>query len=285
MESNDFYIQHPGFSGTIRCADALTQNAAPNSEYEAHVHHDDYEIYWFLEGDLSLAFEGERIGIDPGDMVILCSSQLHRPIILQSCRYHRKRILFHKDIFARLGETGFALQQRLLEKRVLKFSAEDIQSAGLDRLFEDIGHALEEHTAYGDFSAQVLLLHFLITAEKTCRWFALGESVPRAGKAQEIIRYIDRNLTGDLSYRAIGQQFHVSEKSLYKLFRQETGFTLSRYIKERRIIKARSLLNAGVSAFDAAAAAGFQDYSVFFRSFVKAMGCSPAQYAKKQGSE
>lgn len=284
MESNDFYIHHSGISGSVRCTQALTQNAAPNSEFEAHVHHDDFEVYWFLEGKLSLACEGERIGIDPGDMVILCSNLLHRPIIQEPCRYHRRRLLFHKDIFARLGENGVALQQRLLAKSVLKFSAEEVRGAGLDRLFSDIGQALEAHTAYGDFSALVRLLYLLITADEACRWFASGESAPRIGKVQEIIRYIDGNLSGDLSYRAIGQQFHISEKSLYKVFRQETGFTLGRYIRERRIIKARSLLNAGVSAFDAAAAAGFQDYSVFFRSFVKAVGCSPAEYAKNQGS-
>ncbi len=284
MEHTDHYIQHAGVSGSIRYADALTQNAVPNSEYEAHVHHDDFEIYWFLEGRLSLAFEGERVGIDPGDMVILCNNLLHRPIIQGSCRYHRKRILFQKETFLRLGEGGYTLQQLLLGKRALKFNAEDISRIGLDRLFADIGQALTDHTDYGDFIAHVLLMHFLIAADKACQWSASGQRTPQPGKVHEIIRYIDNNLTGDLSYRAIGQQFHIPEKSLYKLFRQETGFTLSRYIKERRIIKAKSLLNAGVGAFEAAAASGFQDYSVFYRSFTKALGVSPAQYTKNKGS-
>lgn len=285
MEHIDYYIQHTGVSGSIRYADALTQNAAPNSEYEAHVHHDDFEIYWFLDGKLSFAFEGDRIAIQPGDMLILCSNLLHRPIIQETCRYHRKRILFHKEIFARLGEGGYTLQQLLLRKQALKFQPEEIHRAGLDRLFHDIGEALAENTSYGDFTANVLLMHLLIAADKTCQWWVSGQTALQPGKVHEIIRYIDKNLTGDLSYRAIGQQFHISEKSLYKLFRQETGFSLSRYIRERRIIKAKSLLNAGSTAFDAAADAGFQDYSVFYRSFTKAIGISPAQYTKNKGSD
>lgn len=284
MEAKDLYTQYSGVSGAIHYTDALTQTATPNSEYEAHVHHDSFEIYWFLDGNLSFAFEGDRISIAPGDMLILCSNLLHRPIIQEPCRYHRKRILFRKETFLRLGEGGYTLQQHLLGKHALKFHAEEISSIGLDQLFTDIGQALAEHTTYGDFTAHVLLMHFLIAAEKACQWSASGQSTPRLGKVHEIIRFIDNNLTGDLSYRAIGQQFHISEKSLYKLFRQETGFSLSRYIRERRIIKAKSLLNAGSSAFDAAADAGFQDYSVFFRSFTKAIGVSPAQYSKTKGS-
>lgn len=285
MEQTDFYNQHTTVSGAIHCADALTQNAAPNSEYEAHVHHDKFEIYWFLEGDLSLAFEGDRIAIQPGDMVILCSSQLHRPIILRQCRYHRKRILFHKDIFARLGESGWELQKRLSAKRLLKLSAAEITQIGADRLFGDIMCQLANGTSYGEFCASVSLMQLLISAEGTCPGLPAAEQRRHTGFSYEIIRYIDKNLSADLSYHAIARQFHISEKSLYKHFRQETGFTLSKYIKERRIIKAKSLLNAGIGAFDAAAAAGFQDYSVFFRSFVKAVGCSPAQYAKNKGSD
>ena len=285
MDKKGLYIQYSGVNRTVHYTEALTQAAAPNSEYEAHVHHDFFEIYWFLDGKLSFAFEGDRIAVAPGDMLILCSNLLHRPIIQEPCRYHRKRILFHKEIFVRLGEGGYTLQQLLLGKQALKFHAGDICRIGLDRLFGEIGQALEEQTDYGDFAANVLLMHFLIAADKACQWCASGQSTLQPGKVHEIIRYIDNNLTGDLSYRAIGQQFHISEKSLYKLFRQETGFSLGRYIRERRIIKAKSLLNAGSGAFDAAADTGFQDYSVFYRSFTKALGISPAQYAKNKGSD
>ena len=39
-------------------------------------------------------------------------------------------------------------------------------------------------------------------------------------------------------------------------------------------------MNAGGTAFDAAQAAGFKDYSVFYRSFLKETGISPAAYIK-----
>ncbi len=70
------------------------------------------------------------------------------------------------------------------------------------------------------------------------------------------------------------------EKNLYKFLKKETGFTLSNYINERRIIKAQSELNAGNSANEAAASAGFKDYSVFYRSFLRKVGITPTEYIK-----
>ena len=95
-----------------------------------------------------------------------------------------------------------------------------------------------------------------------------------------MLRYIDEHLTEDLSYKAFSKAFYMSEKSLYKFFKKETGFALSTYINERRIIMAQSLLNAGCPAKTAAFGAGFKEYSVFYRCFLKKVGISPTEYLK-----
>ena len=49
---------------------------------------------------------------------------------------------------------------------------------------------------------------------------------------------------------------------------------------ERRIIKAQSILNAGGSAKTAAYIAGFKDFSVFYRCFLKKVGITTTEYIK-----
>lgn len=282
MESVVPFARLADRENSIQYFAALTEHSLPNSEFEAHAHHEEFEIYWFLEGSLFFAFEGQRIEILPGDMVILCSSQLHKPIIRQPCRYFRKRILFRKDIFTQLGENAYALQYQLLRRKLLLLHTEEVLSSGLDQYFSEIEEQLALQTPYGDFSAMISLLHLLITAERTCPGTGDGETLSHGGKADALIKYIDEHISDDLSYLAIAKKFGISEKSLYKFFRQETGFSLGKYITARRIIKARSLLNAGCSAADAAIAAGFQDYSSFYRSFLKETGVSPIKYAKSR---
>ena len=51
-------------------------------------------------------------------------------------------------------------------------------------------------------------------------------------------RYIDNHIAEELDYQTIAGKFYLSEKSLYQLFKKETGLSPARYINERRIIKA-----------------------------------------------
>ncbi|MBR2431692.1 MAG: AraC family transcriptional regulator, partial [Clostridia bacterium] len=48
---------------------------------------------------------------------------------------------------------------------------------------------------------------------------------------------------------------------------------------ERRIIIAKSHLNSGASPKHAAEAAGFSDYSTFYRDFKSSVGMTPTEYA------
>ena len=99
-------------------------------------------------------------------------------------------------------------------------------------------------------------------------------------KVSKIIEYINEHLSEDLSYKVLSEVFYLSEKYLYKIFKNETGFTLSDYIKEQRIIMAQSILNAGGSAKTAAYSSGFKDYSAFYRCFLKKVGITPTEYIK-----
>lgn len=269
-------------SGGIRFWDNLTESAKPNSEFEAHAHHDELEVYWFLEGDLVFAFEGERIPVTPGDMFIISNGLLHRPILKSVCRYYRKRILFRRELLAEYCPGGMELYYRLSSHRILHLKEAQTVKRGLDRLFSQLAQEGKDQTAYGQFCAMTTLCYLLKTAEAACPAAHEARGIP-GGKAGPLLRYIDENLAGDLSYQTLAVQANLSVKSLYQFFKQETGFTLGKYIKERRIIKARSLLNAGASAAEAAAAVGFRDYSVFYRNFIKGTGICPGEYARGRG--
>lgn len=124
----------------------------------------------------------------------------------------------------------------------------------------------------------VPLISLLITAEKFSRRNSENLLVSKNGKSDEIVRFIEKNLFENLSYKTIAEKFYMSEKNLYKFFKKETCFTLGDYITERRIIKAQSVLSSGGSAGDAAILSEFSDYSVFYGNFLKKVGVSPTKY-------
>lgn len=260
----------------------LTAPQRPNSESEIHAHHDGAEIYEFLEGDLYFSADGERMEVGAGDIVILTDGVLHRPIVKTECTYHRRRVSITNRFFMELTEGGMELKKRLNDRRVFKISKENEAASECSLLLDKIKKQLSHGETYAVFCATNALITLLIKALDTK---ADTSPSPRKGsreKASTLIRYIDENIKGELSYKKLADMLHISPKNLYKLFKRETGFTLSRYIKERRIIIAKSLLNSGSSPFEAAEKTGFCDYSTFYRAFRASVGVSPSAYNRQE---
>ena len=282
MNQPDFSFYATSSDSKLRFVSTLTNNAKENNEFEIHSHFDEFEIYHFVKGELSFAFEGTRLDIKDGTMVIISKGTLHRPIIKEPCVYYRKRLLFSKELFAGFDLSQFDFYNALTSSKIMVFDAKTVFELQLDALFEEIEDGLRKHTEYGDFCATVSLFSFLIKAVKSGKTLDANTFELHNDKILEIIRYINDNLTNELSYKEIADRFFFSEKSLYKFFKKNTGFSLSAYIKERRIIKSQELLISGKSATDAAVGAGFRDYTTFYRSFVKKTGVTPMDYIKNR---
>ncbi len=262
--------------------ECLSHCQTPNSEDEIHAHHDGAEIYEFLEGDIYFAADGERIEIERGDIVIITDGVLHRPVIKKECTYHRRRIPIMNRFFLDHAEGGMEIKKRLDGRHAFKIGRNNVARGECSHLISEIKSLLAGGDTYSLFRAEMALITLLIKALDT-----KSDTVPSARKSNRerigsLIRYIDENISEELSYKRLAVFLRTSEKSLYKLFKSETGFTLSKYIKERRIIIARSLLNSGNSPFEAGEKAGFRDYSTFYRSFKASIGITPSEYLNRR---
>ena len=105
---------------------------------------------------------------------------------------------------------------------------------------------------------------------------ASGTSRGKEGQVQEIIRYINQNLSAPLSLEGLAQTFYMSKNHLTAVFKRATGTTVARYILYKRMAIVRKELSMGVPAAEAASRAGFGDYSSFFRAYKKMFGCAPS---------
>ena len=95
------------------------------------------------------------------------------------------------------------------------------------------------------------------------------------------IRYIEQHLADDIGTKDLVKVAALSQSSLYNAFKLHTGMPVRQYITQRRIQQSLRLLREGMSIADAAAAVGFQDFSTYYRNFVKCMGVSPSEVVKR----
>ena len=86
-------------------------------------------------------------------------------------------------------------------------------------------------------------------------------------KVLDILRYINENLGRDLTIDHLADTFYISKYYMMRLFKQETGYTMGRYISQKRLLLAKDLILSGVPSTQACFDCGFKDYSTFSRSY------------------
>lgn len=87
------------------------------------------------------------------------------------------------------------------------------------------------------------------------------------------------HLDGDASPCSLAQRAGVSESYLATRFKAETGMTLSRWLRLRRIGRAKALLTRGdLSTSQVAEQVGILDVSYFIRLFKRETGLTPGEY-------
>jgi len=94
------------------------------------------------------------------------------------------------------------------------------------------------------------------------------------------VAYITKHL-GDptLSVKIAAEQSHISEVYFRKRFKEQYGISPRKYIVQRRIQRAVSLMATGYySLQEVAEACGFADYKYFSVQFKKQLGVSPSKY-------
>lgn len=95
-------------------------------------------------------------------------------------------------------------------------------------------------------------------------------------KVQE---YISRNYTDELMVKDLARKFAINPNYLSTIFKQETGYTISKFIEDIRIERACQMLhNTRNSIYTIAQCVGYNDTQYFFRVFKKVTGFTPMEY-------
>ncbi|MCL6601600.1 MAG: response regulator [Paenibacillus sp.] len=110
----------------------------------------------------------------------------------------------------------------------------------------------------------------------------------RASKiAQSAKTYIEQSYANsDLQLEHVAQHVFINASYLRALYKKEFGMTVSDYVTQYRMMKAKELLGrGGIRLSDIAEMVGYSDASYFSKSFKKFYGYSPSEYEKSRGSQ
>ena len=101
-------------------------------------------------------------------------------------------------------------------------------------------------------------------------------------KIRKITDYINQNFTRKMKSEEVANIGGLSTSRCLHLFKEETGLSLSEYIKKLRIDYGKYLLlNSDISLADCAIEAGFFDQSHFTKTFKQVERMTPSQFRRK----
>ena len=151
----------------------------------------------------------------------------------------------------------------------------------------ELFQALERNKNDGSFGSDLrqtmALVRLLLRLAPVLDAATAGEPVRNKDflRVAPILDYIRDHLAEPLTLDQIADRFFLSKHYLCRVFKAATGFSVMEYIIYSRVLRARQLLQEGVSVQRAGELSGFSDNSHFIRTFGHLTGLTPGRYAKE----
>jgi len=127
------------------------------------------------------------------------------------------------------------------------------------------------------------LMQLIVTVFRTVDASAQKNTVEKNGQVVGYITdYIKNRYAFPISVKELAEQVYMNPDYLGRIFRAETGMTMSEMIQKVRIERVCAmLLGTSGTVSGIAAACGFEDMKFFYKVFKRYMGVLPGEYRKR----
>lgn len=227
-------------------------------------YHTCYELLYFLRGDADYWIEQSRYSLQPHTLMIIKPGEYHAMLVNSSKRLERIVIHFSdKDLPLRNREILGTLDHAYCIPGT-RLSEEILQ---VDTYYHDLAEGIPKEVLVNQLQ---IILAFLCNIQDKRRQ---ADHIPHA--AECIISYIHGNLATIHSLDDICQNVHMSRSAVQNHVSEYLQTPVMAYVRTQKCVYAKSLIQKGLSATEAAMCCGFADYSSFYRAYKKTFGAAP----------
>lgn len=245
-------------------------------------HHDFYECYLFISGDVTYLIEGKSYRLEPGDIVLINSKELHQAVINSRDEVYERIVLwldrgFLKGLSDGKTNLSFCFEGNS-KKNVLRA---DFETQKNIRMVLNKILSLQEAKNFGYellYAAYITELMVYINDLAITKDVSLNVDIKKSNLIDSIIDHINNNLEEDITIDELSEKFYLSKFHLSREFKKHTGTTIHRYIVQKKLIRAKELILDDIPIMDVYKQCGFGDYSNFFRAFKNEYGVTPKQF-------
>lgn len=247
-------------------------------------HHDFFEIYFLVSGDVTYLIEGRIVHVMPGDLLLISPQELHQVRIKAEMSVYERYVLWvSPEVIARLSSPQTDLSEGLAPSRTGNlFHLKSEDRTAMQTLLSWLDQESSSQRYGAELLREGLLTQLLVRVNRlVLQQKACPEEDPRASRiAEQVAGYISTHYGEALSLDSLSQRFFVSPSHLSHTFQRQMGTSLYRYIQKKRLMISRQLMTQGHKPSEVYLQCGFGDYAGFYRAFKAEYGESPRDFLR-----
>ena len=246
---------------------------------QAEYHYHEFcKLLLLVSGSGGYCADGQRYGLQSGDVVLLANRCVHRPEFAPDQPYERIILYISPDFLRRNSTADCDLTACFspAQGHVLR------PEGALRQRLHNLALAMERELSGRDYGREILaggiLLRMLVEIGRALQHSQAQRPEPihpTDERIRGLLAYVDRHIGEELTVDRLAARCYLSKYHMMRLFRAETGQSVTGYITLRRLNLARELIGKGMSATESCFAVGFGSYSSFTRAYHRHFGTTP----------
>lgn len=220
--------------------------------------------------------EGKNYSLETGDIIVIRRHEMHRIF------HHSTDVLYSRCVLMVSPEffrTHNCLQYERQFKEINdgvgnKINAKVVRSSGLYDAFLRAKKYSDSFNVKDSPVLQAIVIEILHLINEVTLF--AHDDIPN-NQIKEIMTFINNKYIENISLEEIADKFFISKYHLCHIFKKATGLSVHRYITQKRINKTRELVADGENITSAVLNSGFNNYSTFYRAYMREYGKPPKQ--------
>lgn len=246
-------------------------------------HHDFYEVYFFLSGNVQYIIESRSYLMTPGDVLLISPMELHQPMFGPEQREYERIVLWidkqFLEGFSLPGQSFTACFDTASPNHTNLLRPEGVQRQYLMFLLEQLIAEAASADPYQEIAALTYLGQVLVSLNRLALQQRSDDPVAAPDSTvYNVLGYINEHYSENLTLDDLANKFFISKYHLSREFQRLVGTSVHRYIVQKRLVMAKQMLSEGKASSEVYQHCGFGDYSNFYRAFKAEYQISPKDF-------
>ncbi len=247
-------------------------DSTAKSDYVQHMH-TTYEFLLFISGDADYIIEDFKYTLAPLDLLIIPPTNYHYLILKSNKPYER----FVLNFPAKAGVLDLL---------------DDLAPSGKVYHFKDIPEikaSFEKTESYIQTLSTKYLAAAIVNLVNDIIFRITSMNVPCEKKSDgkvslcsEIVNYLQQDYRNINNMEQIAKKFYICQSHLSHIFQSELGISPMKYVRQKKLLLAKTLISEGNMPTHIYEFCGFSSYNTFLRAYEKVFGCPPTIDVKQE---